>query len=160
MAIDPREHLIHNDVARRGWHVVRVLAEQDEPAYAYSIGLHGTNRQPELIVFGLPPPTLQAILERLHAEIRKGTRFRDGDRTAAALDGCRCAFRDVPSRFLVTHFTYAVRYYGDDRFSALQCVWPDRSGRFPWEPEFDEALRKKQPVLAESAPGPSPSQSK
>lgn len=149
--MDPRAHLIHNDIARLGWHVVRMLAGKGEPSYAYSIGLQRTYRHPELIVFGLPPATMQGILERLVAEVRWGTCFAAGDRTGVALDECECAFRDVPARFHDTHFGYAVGYYGNVAFSALQCVWPDRSGCYPWDPEFDEALRKVQPVLADPA---------
>ena len=27
-------------------------------------------------------------------------------------------------------------FYGGDDFPCLQIVWPDRAGRFPWEPTF------------------------
>ena len=147
--MDPRAHLIHNDIARLGLHVVRMMAGEGEPAYAYSIGLQATFAQPEIIVFGLPPATMQAIIERLAAEARGGTRFVAGDRTAAALDECECAFRDVPDRFHASHLRYAFRFYGDAGFCALQCVWPDRRGRYPWERDFDEALHGVQPILAD-----------
>ena len=151
MAMDPRENLIHNDVRRLGWHVVRVNAGAGEPAYAYSIGLQKSFAQPEIIVFGLPPATLQAIIDRLAADVRGGARFAAGDRTGAALEDCQCTFREVPERFHASHFGYAVRFYGDAGFNALQCIWPDRRGCYPWEPEFDEELRPVQSVLAEPA---------
>lgn len=146
--MDPRAHLIHNDVARLGWHVVRVMTGGGEPAYAYSIGLQRTWTQPEFIVFGLPPATMQAMIDRLAEEVRAGRRFADGDRTGAALDGCECAFREVPARYHASHLGYASWFYGAAGFSVLQCVWPDRDGRYPGDPGFDEALQRVQPVLA------------
>lgn len=139
--------------------MVRVRAGEGEPGYAYSIGLWRTFGQPELVVFGLPPATLQAMIERLAARIREGARFAAGDRTDAALDDCLCAFREVPGRFHASHIGYAARFYGDSGFTVLQCAWPDRDGHYPWEKEFDEALRRMQPVVAgpERARRPDPS---
>jgi hypothetical protein len=34
-----------------------------------------------------------------------------------------------------------------DRARLLQVVWPDASGHYPWEAEFDDALRPAQPLL-------------
>jgi hypothetical protein len=34
-----------------------------------------------------------------------------------------------------------------DRSRLLQVVWPDASGHYPWEAEFDDALRPAQPLL-------------
>jgi len=33
--------------------------------------------------------------------------------------------------------------------SVLQCVWPDRRRRYPWDPQVDEAIRGRQPLLVE-----------
>lgn len=151
--MDARAHLIRSDVARRGLHVVRVLGGEGAPAYAYSIGLMATFAQAEIVVFGLPPATLQAMIERLTDEVRGGARFAAGDRTGAALDGCKCAFRDVPARLHESHLGHAVQFYGAAGFSAVQCVWPDRGGRYPWDRGFDEALRRAQPILEETGAG-------
>jgi len=42
---------------------------------------------------------------------------------------------------------YAVWFYGGDDFSALQCVYPDLEGHFPWDGGFDANWRNRQPLL-------------
>jgi hypothetical protein len=38
-------------------------------------------------------------------------------------------------------------FYGMVRPPYLQVVWPDRNGRFPWEPGFQAAFDRMQPLL-------------
>jgi len=37
------------------------------------------------------------------------------------------------------------RLYGEVR--ALQLVWPDKHGRFPWHSDFEKRYVEKQPLL-------------
>lgn len=48
------------------------------------------------------------------------------------------------------HPVVACRYYGD-HVRALQLVWADAAGRWPWEPGH-RARRAGQPVLGKRAP--------
>lgn len=48
------------------------------------------------------------------------------------------------------HLLVAHRFYGD-RLRALQLVWADAAGRWPWDPGH-RARRAGQPVLGPRAP--------
>lgn len=43
-------------------------------------------------------------------------------------------------------FADAAEYHQGD-FRMCQFLWPDRGGRLPWEPGYDERLLLAQPVL-------------
>jgi len=49
------------DVQGHGWHVIGVETDEEEPGFAYSIGLYHTFRHPEIIVFGLSRGEVLAV---------------------------------------------------------------------------------------------------
>ena len=49
---------MRDDIATYGWHVIKVLEDDEGPGFAFTIGLHQRFAHPELIVFGLPPDTI------------------------------------------------------------------------------------------------------
>jgi uncharacterized protein DUF4262 len=42
---------------------------------------------------------------------------------------------------------YALWFYEDDPFPLMQCFWPDKEGRFPWDDGCDDYVRNAQPLL-------------
>ena len=61
----------------------------------------------------------------------------------------RCHFRAVHPANYPSFLGYAGWYYGGGGFPALQCVWPDPEGLFPWEAGFAAPLRAQQPDLGQ-----------
>ncbi|MFL5577733.1 MAG: DUF4262 domain-containing protein [Gemmatimonadaceae bacterium] len=49
---------------------------------------------------------------------------------------------------------FARWFYGGDDFPVLQVVYPDRTGRYPWEDGVAEGFRAVQPVLADGPERP------
>ncbi len=41
------------------------------------------------------------------------------------------------------------RYYGDDNFPLIQCVYPTVKGIFPWEKDWPENIKDLQAILGE-----------
>lgn len=81
------------------------------------------------------------------AEVRRGRRFGEGDRSDEVLEGCPVAFRRVAAEFYDEYLGQAIRYYGGTAFPALQCFWPDVEGRFPWQPGTRFGVDRPQPQL-------------
>lgn len=111
-----------------------VGAGDGEPMFAYTVGL-ARFRQPELIIFGLPMRVAQGLLNDA------GLRIVAGTLNLAAGDTVHRLVADYPVRVLTVadsdeHLTVANALYGDDDdpLPALQLVFPDAEGRFPWEP--------------------------
>lgn len=134
-------------VARDGFAVVTVPEKGDTPDYAYSVGLFRTYGHPEIIVLGLPPATLEEIVETLAESVGEGHQFTDSSRSADVLEGYDVLFRSVSSRSLAKYFSAAIEYYGESLFPAVQCIWPDRAGRYPGEPRTRPGFSKVQPIL-------------
>src|SRR6266487_3754008 len=60
----------------------------------------------------------------------------------------RLAVRPVHQSWRMTSmFTISDCFYGYVRPLYLQIAWPDRKGRFPWEPGFDAEFDDDQPML-------------
>ncbi len=151
-SLDASDLRLMADVAQSGFHVVQVAADADAPAHAYTVGLFRSWDHPEAAVFGLPPEVLAAAAARRAERIRTGERFEHGDVAEDILEDRAVAFRRIVPRHYTAFLPQAVWYHGGARFPALQAVWADPEGRFPWDRWFPREIRQAQPVLFEPEP--------
>ncbi len=137
------------DIATYGWHVIKVLEDDEGPAFAFTIGLWQRFQHPELIVFGLPLETMHQMLNGAGAAVGAGRPYAAGQSYDDILEGYSCTFRPVPRRHYDAYLGSAQWYYEGDDFPALQLIWPDREQRYPWAAPSDAWIRTAQPVLAD-----------
>jgi hypothetical protein len=139
---------LRETISGHGWAVQFV--EHDKRPFAYTIGLHDRGL-PELLISGLPPDIATRVLNSIAHMI-----VDDGTVLAPAMH------IDYQDRFLIevvevehpdVHLKFAVKLCGSD-VRALQLVWADTRGRFPWEPGWGQG-RRRQPVLGVRSPIPS-----
>ncbi len=149
--LDAADLRLMADVAQEGYHCV-VLPASGEPAHAFSVGFFRSWDHPEVALFGLEPEDLLAALEGLAERIRAGERFEHGDFALGVVKGRELAFRRIVPRHYAARLGHAVWYHGGARFPALQGVWADDEGHFPWDRWFRRELRDVQPVLFEPEP--------
>ena len=131
---------------------MRVFRSGDEtgPEWAFSVGIFHTLFHPEIILFGLDLKTCSDIINEIGAQVRNGKRFdRDGEFADIFADRCKCAFKPVASTHVATYMGFAQWFYQDDPFPLLQCFWPDKNGKFPWENDCDRYVAENQPLLFE-----------
>ncbi|NIH93263.1 DUF4262 domain-containing protein [Mycolicibacterium fluoranthenivorans] len=130
-----------------GWAVQYV--ESDKRPLAYTVGLHSRGL-PELLMTGLPANVSCRVLNSIAHMI-----VDDGVELAPAMH------IDYEDRFLIEvaqvehpdiHMRFAVELFGRD-FPALQLVWADERGCFPWAPGWGHG-RRRQPVLGRRAKWP------
>jgi hypothetical protein len=138
------------DVAQSGLHVVLVAGEAT--GHAHSVGLFRSWDHPEVAIFGLAAEELRGAVSRLGARVRGGERFEHGDVAEGVLERRAVAFRRIVPRHYPAYLAHAVWYHDGARFPALQVVWADEAGRFPWDRWFRRELREAQPVLFEPEP--------
>jgi hypothetical protein len=136
---DIAEHLDEiGDAAREhGW-VIKCVDDVKNP-FAYTAGLHQFGL-PELIATGVTTERALVLIDYFARETRtKG----------ALIPGARLDFLGVAVVEIVevdqpdVHLGLAVALYGSD-IRAVQLVWTDMSGYWPWESAFDDDA---QPVL-------------
>lgn len=142
--MDAYERTARQMIDEHGWMLQGVFPTQAEPGpdFVYTVGLTKWNWHPEIIVFGLPHRVGGNLLNQLGAQVRDGRRYAAGE----VLDDLLV---DYPAHLVAVadtaeHFGMARRLYGPD-ITALQLVWPDQDGRFPWEQGF--ALADLEPLL-------------
>lgn len=150
--LDPSDEKLVDDVEKHGCHIINVREENGIPGWGYTIGVYETTRQPEIIVVGLKPEAAHSVLNDCARRLKGGARFEDGHRERELLTTVECEFRRVEVRWLRQLMGYAVWFYGDDNFPAVQCVYPDLKNRFPWEAGFDDSWRVRQALLFANPP--------
>ena len=124
-------------IERFGWAVRHVTAT---PPFSYTIGLTDLDH-PEIVITGMPFEAAQAFLNLVGESVRDGAHFGHGDSTNEFSESGEVLFIRAEDQTGLA----AVR----DRFpqhDALQLVWPDSTGAFPWQPGYRNSAAD-QPLL-------------
>lgn len=136
-----------NEIRSRGWAVIAIEESVHSPAYAFSAGFHHSFAHAEVLVLGLPLATSVAMIDTIAECVRNGGRFEAGQRSDRVLEGFEVEFVEIDPSNYRTYLGFDLWLYRFRRFPALQCVWPDANGLFPWESGADEAVREWQWLL-------------
>ncbi len=153
----PQEHgcidntKLIDDIKQFGWAVLLVEATDYLPSFAYTVGLWENYNHPELISFGLTTKTLHAILN-IGGDLIKAGQVLQVDRTYDDFfDGGQSQFVPVDKSSLTDYFSNAISYNQTKDFPAMQLVWTDKKGKFPWEMTYEEEFVYRQPLLDRNA---------
>ena len=128
---------VGNRIRRHGWAIQYV--ESDCAPYAYTIGLHRLGL-PEVLVSGLNQRRSEWLLDRIGRNSRLFHRPPVPGVQMRLPAGSMAQFLEIPDP--AAHLDIAVRYEGID-IRALQIVWTDERGRWPWDRGYDAGV---QPV--------------
>jgi hypothetical protein len=137
---DYREHL-RRLLDQNRWLVQGVQRDRGRPPYAYTVGLP-RHRRPELVVTGLSHQQAAKLLNTAAERVITAE---------MPLPGEMLPLRDWPQLEMVrvaepaVHLRMAAAVNGPG-FSALQLVYTDDQGRWPWDKSFRDG-RGTQPVL-------------
>jgi hypothetical protein len=148
-ADDEYDQKLLDDVGKFGWHLVGIPADDEGPAYVFSVGIFHTFGHPEICIIGLNDSSLMAqIVNGIGELIRAGDVLEDWHANDEVLEEHACIFREVDRTHYAEYFGFARWFHEGDDFPILQCVWPDGTGRFPWDAHFAPGLLAAQPILA------------
>lgn len=131
--------LLRQKIQSRGWVVQYV--ESDRRPFAYTIGLHDRGL-PELLATGLSPKEALWLLNTFARRALAGQRHAPGDQVSLPAG---TLLELVEVEHPDAHMGMAIGIEGPD-VTAVQLVWADSRGRWPWAPGFDDGNRH-QPVL-------------
>ncbi|MFY9344320.1 MAG: DUF4262 domain-containing protein [Planctomycetota bacterium] len=148
----PAELAILADVDEHGVHIAHVDGDDDEPTFSFTIGLWHSFDQPEVIVFGMPEEVAAELLNSLADEAAENRKFLAETRHEGLLVGYPVRLVALPRERYRDYLQAAVWAYEGDDFPAVQLVWPDKQGRWPWEPGVREGFASAQPVPGRIAP--------
>jgi hypothetical protein len=144
---DDRDRKILADVKRVGWSVMLIPEDDEGPGFAYSLGFLHSFGCPEVIVFGLPIEVGHGVINQIGRLMQDGRRFRLDVEENDVAEGYPSRFLEVGAEHYEEYLGYASWLNRTTEYPVLQCVWPDRNGRFPWEPDVQPYVRNAQPLL-------------
>lgn len=145
---DDYDRAILDDITRVGWSVLQINAEdgEHEPDFAFSAGLFHTHKHPEIIIVGLPHEVSGEIINTIGAYVLLGNKI-ETDVVTEDFIGVGSVFKTVDPRHYEAYVGYARWLYGGSNFPLLQCVWPLKSGHYPWDPGYPPEGASRQPYL-------------
>lgn len=123
--------------------------DEQEPPFTYSIGIAKSSGAPELIIVGLGSRLSLWMVNEYNRRCQAGERFQPGVLYLGFLEGFAVQFGAVTREHRAEYMRSACWLHGGPDFEAMQLIWPNTSGVWPWEPEASEWLRANQPLLAE-----------
>lgn len=141
------EKRITEDVQKFGWHVGLFEQTENEPSFAYTVGLWKTYGHPEIISFGLTTKTLHDILNNAGEKVKEGNILTTEQDNLDVFETVPAQFITVDKNRISDYFGYCMWFNDYKDFPALQLVWTDRQGRFPWQPEFEKEFDDRQIIL-------------
>ena len=125
--MDPLDDL-RAKVDTHGWAIRNVSSADPSMCLSYTVGLTSYGH-PEVVMTGLPSEIGTAFLNIVgETVVREGGRFTAGEATTELANGPAMPVLEVVDK---TDLTAVKAIYGD--VPALQIVWSDSRGRFPWE---------------------------
>ncbi|MDT5036516.1 MAG: hypothetical protein QOE03_1701 [Micromonosporaceae bacterium] len=134
---------VRDTIADVGWAVVTVSGETP---YAFTIGVWHSFGRPELAMFGLREPDMQIWLNNSVRLLREGPEPPpDGAPIDGVLDRFPVQTRGIDPSWHRALFGAMCGYYGSVDMPVRQVVWPDREGRWPWDPAATATCRERQP---------------
>jgi len=138
---------ISKDIETHGCFVMCVFGSESVPVFAYSIGLLDTFNMPEVIIFGLNPENMAGLINVIVHNLREGQTYEAGQSYKNIAQNLPAYFGRVEDRHISDYFGQAQLHHKREVFPALQMVWSDPSGLFPWQDGFEERFRERQPLL-------------
>ena len=127
------------------WVVIGVSGDKYRPPYAYTVGLTGHGK-PEIVVTGLPQQRSTDLLNDVAAHLVHADPPTAGDQVPL-VDGPLIEIVQVAEP--TVHLPVAAELCGE-QLTALQLVYADDRGHWPWDRGF-RGGRGGQPVLGARA---------
>jgi len=133
--IDEADERIARHIRNTGWSV-QLIPEgegEEEPAFAYTVGLFYNHGHAELLLFGLELEDMHHVLNACGELVKSGRKLEPGQKLGGILaEGYEVLLREVKApQSYKQHVGYALAFYKGRDFPLLQVVWPDERGRFP-----------------------------
>lgn len=122
-------------IAKHGWAVQGVFgdAEIEAAPFAYTAGLTAQGL-PELVIYGLDVGLAGNVLNSAATQMIESGEFAAGQAVSRLIRNFDMVAIEV---LLPVDLLAAVQIYGPVR--AIQLVWPDTEGRFPWQTGYEFA---------------------
>lgn len=149
-AEDDCDRKLLSDIEKYGWHVVAVDADEEGPGFLFTVGLYYTYGHPEILIAGLTREVAYELLFQSEKLIREGKRY-ENNWIDTDLANFPLAIKAIFFDYYQDYLGYGCWFYRSlpRPFPAIQLVWPDKEGIFPWQRGYNQNFLALQPKLYE-----------
>jgi hypothetical protein len=148
-AMDEHEKKFVSTIRKHGWTQTSVSADEAGCGFSYTTGFWLNLRFPELITFSLRHESAHDTFWYMYRELEGGQTFAVREPIENIFSNLRATLLPVPGRHFQEYLGWSRWFYGGDDFSCMQLVWPDPSGKFPWQFDVSSAMLDAQPDLTD-----------
>lgn len=149
----PDPYLQHfADLIQKHGHAIQYVAPTKNdppgtPSFGYTVGLTNDDL-PEILVYGIPPEIAQPLLNHLARDARERGGLPLNQDLDDYLQGFPVRLQPIPARNIqAEHFGVGLAFF--PHLNAVQLVWPDQDGVWPWSPQARERFKRAQPLICE-----------
>jgi hypothetical protein len=149
VAEDDKDRKLLSDVQQHGWHVLHIPADESGPCFSFSVGFYLKFGHPEVLIMGLAQPVAHELINLVGGHLTTGRVYRPRELVGDLVEGFPCSFVSILPEHYREYLGYGMWFYRSLKqpFPALQLVWPDKQGRFPWDDGYDQRFLQFQKLL-------------
>lgn len=130
---------LRHKVREHGLAIVTVFGDANTPSYGYTIGLSAKGL-PEIFIAGAHPEAIGGILNDVgRRALKGGIELTTGEPKHDLIDQFMAVLMPViPEKKNTLLLVEQVLDSAPGNWEAVQLVWPDTQGRFPWSENVDD----------------------
>lgn len=141
MTMDTFERTI-KDIIDFGYQTINVSDDLGLP-FSYTVGLFRTFNHPEIIISGLRSEIANQLLSDIALKLKKGVHRQEDKTYDDLIDGFPCVFKKVQRYNYDEYLGRAIWLYQGYEFPVLQCIWPSKDNKFPWENGYNVTIQEE-----------------
>ena len=142
---------ILSQVEKFGWNSTHVSSDgPGQPSFTYSTGFWLTQGQPEVILFDMPSTLAHNVLGAIFDKQSDGRCFETEKPVTGILSDEDVYLLPVQKAAVSEYLLSTEWFYKGSHFPCSHMIWPDRSGRFPWQSKFETKLLSLQPDISKN----------
>lgn len=145
--LNPSDKKLLADIEEFGWHVLKIMEDEQGPAFCYSVGLYETFNHPEIVIVGLKLELGHILINNIGEDIRNGFTYHSNQFYPDIIDNFDCLMLTVDNNHYEDYFGYAKWFYKTTDIPFLQCIYPTIKGIYPWEDNWPKEIKNLQPLL-------------
>ncbi len=147
------EKNILDHIDKHGCSVTSVFdPDEEDPPFTYSIGITESYGAPEIIIVGLKKDISHWMVNEYKRRVSEGEAFVFNVPYLGFLEGFAVCFGLVIEEHKKEYMRSTCWLYQNSDFEALQLIWPNTSGVWPWDTNASEWFRANQPLLSMGKP--------
>jgi len=131
--MDQQEEKALSDIKEIGCHILHIMEDEDNPRFSYSIGIQEVSNHPEIIITGLQFELAHSIINEYNNKVKTGENFHTDRFYNGFLDNFDVTFKMVKKKYFKEYFGWARWLYNGNNFNALQLIYPNVNGIWPWD---------------------------